>query len=90
MWNTDKSSIASSAIFLKEPIEKRRRLTRFYTSLATATFFTKRERGDGGNSGQAIRTIFKNDKTYSSCKKLYQFTHQHFSIGENNMTKNHR
>ena len=50
MWNTDKSSIASSAIFLKEPIEKRRRLTRFYTSLATATFFTKRERGDGGNS----------------------------------------
>ena len=33
---------------LKEPIEKRRYLARFFTSLVSVTFFTKRERGDGG------------------------------------------
>ena len=48
--NINKVSIASTAIFLKEPIEKRRRLARYFSSLASATFFTKRERGDGGNS----------------------------------------
>ncbi len=37
-----------SAIFLKEPIEKRWYLARFFTSLVSVTFFTKRERGDGG------------------------------------------
>ena len=31
-----------------EPIEKRRRLARYLTSLASATFWTKRERGDRG------------------------------------------
>ena len=45
-----------SAVFLKEPIEKRQHLARFFASLVSVTFFTKRERGDGGNSGRAIRT----------------------------------
>ena len=51
-----------SAVFLKEPIEKRRYLARFFTSLVSVTFFTKRKRGDGGNNGRAIRTSSENDK----------------------------
>ena len=39
---------SQSAVFLKEPIEKRWYLARFFTSLVSITFFTKRERGDGG------------------------------------------
>ncbi len=34
-------------VVFKEPIEKRRRLVRYFTSLASAAFFTKRKRGDG-------------------------------------------
>ena len=35
-------------------------LARFFTSLVSVTFFTKRERGDGGNSRLSIRTSSKN------------------------------
>ena len=51
-----------SAVFLKEPIEKRWYLARQFTSLVSVTFFTKRERGDGGNSRLVIRTFSQNDK----------------------------
>ena len=51
-----------SAVFLKEPIEKRWYLARYFTSLVSVTFFTKRKRGDGGNSGRAIRTFSENNK----------------------------
>ncbi len=53
-----------SAVFLKEPIEKRWYLARYFTSLVSVTFFTKRKRGDGGNSGRAIRTFSENDKKF--------------------------
>ena len=32
---------------LKEPVKKRRHLTRFLTSLVSVTLFTERKRGDG-------------------------------------------
>ena len=35
-----------------------------FTSLVFAVFFTKWERGDGGNSGRAIRTFSENEKHY--------------------------
>ena len=60
--NDSTKQYSPSAIFLKEPIEKRRYLARFFTSLVSVTFFTKRERGDGGNSGLAIRTSLQNDE----------------------------
>ena len=62
-----------SAVFLKEPIEKRRYLARYFTSLVSVTFFTKRKRGDGGNSRLAIRTSFKMIKENLSYKKLYHY-----------------
>ena len=62
-----------SAVFLKEPIEKRWYLARFFTSLVSVTFFTKRERGDGGNSGLAIRTSPKNDKRTLILQKVIVF-----------------
>ena len=62
-----------SAVFLKEPIEKRWYLARFFTSLVSVTFFTKRERGDGGNRGLVIRTFFKNDKRTLILQKVIVF-----------------
>ena len=61
---------SQSAVFLKEPIEKRRYLARFFTSLVSVTFFTKRKRGDGGNSGLAIRTSYENNRRILILQKV--------------------
>ncbi len=41
-------------VFLKEPIEKRWYLAKFFTSLVSITFFAKREQGDKTADGYTI------------------------------------
>ena len=59
--NDSVKQYSPTAVFLKEPIEKHWYLARYCTSLVSIMFFTKRERGDGGNSGRAIWTFSEND-----------------------------
>ena len=57
--NDSTKQYSPSAIFLKEPIEKRRYLARFFTSLVSVTFFTKRKRGDGGKQRTGYTDLFR-------------------------------
>ncbi len=51
---------------LRESIENRRRLARYFTSLVSVTFFTKRKRGDGGKWRIGYTNLFKKDKRYKN------------------------
>ena len=62
VWNTNKASIANVANFLKEPIEKRRRLARYFRAYRPLRFSLSGSGVTEESSGLAIRTSSENDE----------------------------